>query len=91
VLVRHLPADSATRRTIDSDGAVWGLQEQLLAAAVDALSAGNWQRGGKGPRPKRLPRPGVDSKQRRHFGRPTNHSPHEVAEYLARFKPPLLD
>lgn len=42
------------------DAAGWGLSEQLLAAAIDALRAANWQRsGGKGPYPKPVPRPGV--------------------------------
>lgn len=38
---------------------------------MDALNAGNWQRGGgKGRKPKPVPRPGVedDSKQTRRFG-----------------------
>jgi hypothetical protein len=39
---------------------MWSLTDQLLAAAVDALTAANWQRGGgKGKQPKRIPRPGV--------------------------------
>jgi hypothetical protein len=40
----------------------WDLRNQLIAAAVDALRTGNWQRGqGKErDRPKPIPRPGVE-------------------------------
>jgi hypothetical protein len=46
------------------DDHVWGLAEQLLASAVDALQTGNWQRASSGrktkpKRPKPIPRPGV--------------------------------
>lgn len=89
MLIRHLPAESATRRVLD-ETSPWGLPEQLLAAAVDALQAANWQRqGGKGTRPKPIPRPGVRdrSSTRHHFGR-VSRPPHEVADYLDKFKPP---
>ena len=61
VIVKHLPRSSALVRVIEGDDHPWGLAEQLLAAAVDALSAANWQRG-EGKRkdkPKPIPRPGV--------------------------------
>lgn len=40
---------------------MWGLQEHLLAAAVDALNGANWQRGGgkERDRPKPVQRPGI--------------------------------
>jgi hypothetical protein len=62
VLVRHLPLDSATALAVNGDAAAWGITEHLLAAAVDALNAANWQRAGdkKLPRPKPIPRPGTD-------------------------------
>jgi hypothetical protein len=85
VLVRHLPADAACRRAIDPDNAAWGLAEQLLAAAVDALHTANWQRGGKGARPKRIPRPGT--RPRSQTVGHVERSDEEVAEYLARFAP----
>jgi hypothetical protein len=88
VLVHHLPQDSATRRALDAQS-VWGLNEQLLANIADTLRAANWQRGGKGSRPKPIPRPGVTGTKRRHFGRATR-PPHEIAAYLARFKPPVV-
>jgi hypothetical protein len=33
-------------RSLDPDDAAWDLHAQLLAGAVDALNAGNWQRAG---------------------------------------------
>lgn len=87
VLVRYLPADSATRRALDDESAGWGLSEQLLAAIADAVQGGNWQRsGGRGLRPKPIPRPGV-TERRRTYGRPSRPG-HEVGAYLARFAPP---
>lgn len=45
---------------------MWGLQEQLLAALVDGVHGGNWQRGGgRGQRPKPVPRPGASPKRER--------------------------
>lgn len=45
------------------DDAVWGLNEHLLAAAVDALNVANWQRSQDGSTgrnyPQPLTRPGV--------------------------------
>lgn len=44
---------------------MWGLTEHLLASAVDALNAGNWQRGGDrhAPKPKPVKRPGGKEQQ----------------------------
>lgn len=61
MLVRHLPAESATHRGIVGEAATWTLTDHLLAAAVDTLRAANWQRGGKGARPKPLARPGINA------------------------------
>lgn len=48
-------------RITDPDTAYWGTTEHLLARAVEALEAANWQRSGddKAPRPKQIIRPGV--------------------------------
>lgn len=67
---------------------MWGLQEHLLANIADVLRGANWQRGGgKGSKPKPMPRPGVGpAKRTEHHGH-TDRSPEEVAAYLARFAP----
>lgn len=86
VLVRHLPHDSATRRELEADDAGWSLNEHLLALVVDAVRAGNWQRGGgKGAKPKPIPRPG--HRPRSHTHGHVERGPAEVAAYLDRFKP----
>lgn len=67
--------DSALVRATGSD-AVWGLQEQLLAAAVDNLAILAWQRtedGHKGRnRPEPIPRPGITDKNKEN-GKVTEH------------------
>jgi hypothetical protein len=61
--VRHLPRESSTHQKLAGDGAQWGVTEHLLALMADSLRAANWQRGGgKGQRPRPLPRPGHDDK-----------------------------
>lgn len=87
-LLSHLPRESALARKLLGNDVAWGLNEQLLAAAVDALKAGNFQRGGgKGSKPKPIPRPGVIEKSEplRH-GR-TDRDPEQVIAYLDRFRP----
>jgi hypothetical protein len=84
----HLPRDSALARKLLGDDAPWGLNEQLAAMTIDVLRQGNWQRGGgKGRKPKPLPRPGVKkaAEPLRH-GR-TDRDPAEVIAYLDRFRP----
>ncbi|MDO5535369.1 MAG: hypothetical protein Q4F65_12050 [Propionibacteriaceae bacterium] len=57
VFIRHAPRGSAIHRWADPEGHGWSTAEYLQAAQLDALNAGNWQRGGKGPRPDPVPRP----------------------------------
>jgi len=58
-----LPRTSATARAIHGVDVEWGLTEHLLASVVDVAQIANWQRsGGKGRRPKPIPRPGVGPK-----------------------------
>jgi hypothetical protein len=71
VLVRQLPGAARTRLAIGDTDGLWGLSEQLQAAAVDALNAGNWQRANIGlkeheqsPRPDPIERPGVKTRRR---------------------------
>lgn len=67
-VITYLPSTSALGRSVNGDAAVWGTTEYLLAHAVDELAAANWQRGGKGPRPKPIPRPGADDPGTRKLG-----------------------
>lgn len=55
------PRSSALSRALVGEDHAWGLTEQLLAEATDALRIANWQRGArKGDKPpKPIPRPGV--------------------------------
>jgi hypothetical protein len=69
-VLTYLPSTSALARSMHGEKALWSTSEHLLAATVDALSAGNWQRGGgKGKKPKPVPRPGTeDESQTRRMG-----------------------
>jgi len=89
VLVRQLPRESATVRKILGDHAEWTLDTHLLATAVDAIRAGNWQRGGgKGARPKPIKRPRSKNDGVARYGRPTGRPNREVVAFLDQFKPP---
>lgn len=69
------------------DDTAWGLNEHLLALAIDVLRQGNYQRAnGKGPKPKPVPRPGVQKGSETRHGR-TDRSPDEVVAYLDKFRP----
>lgn len=59
-ILSQQPDTSALFRARNPD-AHWGLTEQLLALATDALHVANWQRSGGKKRdfPKPIPRPGV--------------------------------
>ena len=82
--LEHLPADSALMRALNPDIA-WGLPEQLLAGVVDVLTWANYQRaGGKGPKPKPVPRPGVKANTRR-YGR-TSLPPVEARRILDAYR-----
>lgn len=80
-LLNHLPPESATVAALH--GPQWTRVEYLLASVVDVLAAANWQRQGKkgAPRPKPLPRPGVESGDQ-HLGGEAM-SPEEVDAILA--------
>lgn len=68
VIVLNLPRAAALRREQLGDAAEWGVLEYLMARNVEAGEGANWQRaGGKGARPKPLPRPGQKSESKR-FG-----------------------
>ncbi|MFD9949683.1 hypothetical protein ACFWYW_55645 [Nonomuraea sp. NPDC059023] len=85
----HLPRESALARSLLGNDVMWGLNEQLLAAAIDALKVANYQRsGGKGRKPKPFPRPGVEKTTAEpvHHGK-TDRDPDQVVAYLANFRP----
>lgn len=67
--------------------AQWGLTELLLAANVDSVRVGNWQRGGgKGQYPKPLPRPGVKPEsQPAQYGKGAGLTLREVVERQDRW------
>lgn len=62
----------------------WGSTEHLLAAAVDVLRVGNWQRAQnkRAPRPKPIDRPGGQHKGDHRFGGDAM-TPDELNERLA--------
>lgn len=60
-VVKYGRQDTALALEREGPPVLWTITDHLIATAVDALHAGNWQRGGgKGHRPKPIPRPGVD-------------------------------
>jgi hypothetical protein len=63
---------------------VWTVETHLLAGIHDRLAQANWQRGGgKGPRPKPIPRPGT--RNERKYGKvPAGRTPADVKAMLAR-------
>lgn len=67
----------------------WSVTDYLLAALVDAVRGGNWQRGaGKGPKPKPIPRPGETASRPRDLDSFDVMSPAELtAELQRRYKP----
>lgn len=56
-LIEKLPPGSRTYQAVGGARATWSTTEYMLANVVDALNAANWQRAGKGPRPKPVKRP----------------------------------
>lgn len=67
VVCKYLGRDSALHGALNpDDDTSWSVTEYLLAQVVDNTAARLWQAGGgKGKRPKPLPRP---SDQKRHTG-----------------------
>lgn len=63
---------------------MWGLSEQLAAAQVDELRSANWQRGGgKGRRPRPIPRPGIEDKTTERIGGMTTYTVEEMRVLIA--------
>lgn len=67
VIATASPARSALGRAGNPGG--WGVESHLLAAVVDLLALHAWQNGGgKGERPKPIPRPGTPTETRPTIG-----------------------
>lgn len=89
-LIRELPSESATMRAIDPD-TVWGLSEQLAASQIDMLAQLGWlyasaHSKGRVPRPKQIPRPGVEPATTR-LGDTAALDQDDVRAFLDRFRP----
>lgn len=83
-LAMALPQKSRFVRAAAGPQADWDSNEHLLAAILDTLQNANWQRGGgKGKRPKPIPRPGTQKEKR--MGT-TKRSQEEIRNYLSRLK-----
>ncbi len=68
VVIQQSPRESAYARAAAQEHSQWDVVAYLLALLVDSTAMGNWQRGGgKGSKPKPVPRPGADSGAKR-FG-----------------------
>lgn len=83
--LKHLPTDSALTRAVDPDDAEWTLTNHLLAGVIDLQAQANFMwSDGKGPKPKPIPRPGVEAAKRRG----TPHTREEVWQALRGIDPP---
>jgi len=90
VYLKHLPPESALVRAVSPDEAEWTLVPHLLAGIADRLEVANWQRAGdkNAPKPKPIPRPGVEGKKRRSG---TPQSREEVWQALRGTPPPAIE
>jgi hypothetical protein len=84
VMVRGLPADSATARAVEPY-LQWSPTEHLLAHVLDVLRVGNWlvvesnkRKGSRNPYPKPIPRPGDEQEQ------PQRMTGHELSDWLQK-------
>lgn len=83
LILEQSPRTSAFARSVAGDVAEWSTTDHLTAAVFDALNIANWQRGGgKGRRPKPLPRPGVEDKTSKTIGKAVSRE--ELAAILGR-------
>lgn len=67
MIVGQAPPTSAIVAAQHPQAAIWGLQEHLLAAVLDAVRVANWQRGRakRSEYPQPIPRPGVEPDQQK--------------------------
>lgn len=64
----------------------WTTDTHLLASTVDLLAGANWQRSGKGKKPKPIQRPGAKSESK-HWGNAKGLDPKSVRARLDAKKP----
>lgn len=90
-LLEHLPPESALSQALSGVRVTerWTYTEHLLAAVVDSVRAGNWQRGGgKGPKPKPIRAPGDVDRRPEALESFDVMAPADLrAELAARYKP----
>lgn len=95
-------SDESGEMSPEEEMAAWGLEHHLLALIADLLAGANWQRGGgKGSKPRPIPRPGVsdeptgtrDGVPSGRIGGRTKSSltPEQKIEVLRRIGPPRND
>jgi hypothetical protein len=83
-LIRWLPPDSALAVSMYGAPSTWSTEAHLLAAAVDALQVQIWQQSKKGtPRPRPIPRPGVQAQGQTTYGRRRGMTTAELDRRLA--------
>lgn len=64
VLLRQLPHDSRTHTALRDDQPHWSVEAHLMAGMFDVLQWANYQRAGKGRKPRPIERPGDERTQR---------------------------
>lgn len=72
MIVEKQPRDTSAliRELEGNESHQWTLTTYLLAGIFDQLAGANWQRGGgKGSRPKPIPRPGVTETEQKKVGK----------------------
>lgn len=84
-MVAHAPRESALSQITYGGDAHWGLVEQLLARIGDAADLIAWLNSDtkRNPRPKPMPRPGVEDKPNHQFGSAESAVPE--SEFWARW------
>lgn len=74
MLIHHMDGTTNLATHLTDGESQWDTQTHMLAGILDGINAMIWQNsGGKGPRPKQIPRPGQTRPQ------PTRHAtPHDA-------------
>lgn len=84
VCIRLSREGSAVAAYFDGESAGWSMDTHLLAYIGDLLAGANWQRGGgKGDKPKPIPRPGSSPSVDEPAAKPMGGRDFEVEEMSA--------